>query len=128
MYSNEFNTYNNENDVDSNNNNTTNEEVSYSQMVEYFHPRSHEEDMPINFSAALNQKYFYLESIFNTYYNAMSLVIAKNSSLEEQHQRNLNDNSSFIYGEIVIIIYIYISYLLIYRRFVQLHISLNMSK
>lgn len=116
MYSNEFkfNTYNNENDIDSNNTNTNNEEISYSQMVEYFHPRSHEEDMPINFSAALNQKYFYLESIFNTYYNAMSLVIAKNSSLEEQHQRNLNDNSSFIYGEIVIIIiYIYISYLYI---------------
>ena len=111
MYSNEFNTYNNENAVDINNNNTTNEEVSYSQMVEYFHPRSHEEDMPINFSAALNQKYFYLESIFNTYYNSMSLVIAKNSSLEEQHQRNLNDNSSFIYGEIVCSIYI--SYLYI---------------
>ena len=109
MYSNEFNSYK-ENEVANTNNN--NEEISYSQMVEYFHPRSHEEDMPINFSAAINQKYFYLESIFNTYYSSMSLVIAKNSSLEEQHQRNLNDNSSFIYGEIVMfnkhISYLYI--------------------
>ena len=85
MYSNELNSYN-ENKVPGHN-----EEVSYSQMTEYFHPQTHEEDMPINFSATVNQKYFYLESIFNTYYSLMSLSTAKNSSLEEQHQRHLND-------------------------------------
>lgn len=101
MLSNEINFYN-ENEVSPiTTKPTNNEEISYSQMAEYFHPRTQEEDMPINFSASINQKYFYLESLFNTYYSSTSLIIAKNSSLEEQTQRSLNDNSSFIYGEIV---------------------------
>lgn len=60
-----------------------------------------EEEVPIEISDELSNKYAHLNKIFDSFFPENSLSMAKESSKEERDKKNIND-SSFVYGEIVI--------------------------
>ena len=66
----------------------------------YFNGIAPEEEYPIILDVNTNIRYYNLENIFNTFYPADSLNIAKDISREERIRRKIKD-PSFTYGEIV---------------------------
>lgn len=66
----------------------------------YFDCKSPEEDCPIRFPEETSIRYYKLEKIFNSFFPADSLSLAKEKSKEERETKNIKD-SSFTYGEIV---------------------------
>ena len=76
------------------------------EAANYFLPRSEEEESPIIVEQEAAIKYFQLEQIFNSFFPNDSLSIAKERSKEERDTKRIND-SSFTYGEIVNIIFLF---------------------
>lgn len=69
----------------------------------YFANKTAEEESPIIVNPETSIKYFKLEKVFNSFFPDKSLSLAKEKSIEERDSKHIND-SSFTYGEIVIII------------------------
>jgi hypothetical protein len=76
----------------------------------YFDKRTAEEDSPIVLDTKIQKKYQHLETLFEEFFEQNGLSIAKvvyslikQSSKEERDKKGLND-SSYVYGEVVIII------------------------
>ena len=83
----------------------------------YFTNQSKEdnkEENPIIVEPESAIKYFNLEKVFNTFFPERSLSIAKEKSTQERDSKHIND-SSFTYGEVVIINF-YILYIIIKFR------------
>ena len=72
--------------------------------VNYFASQSKDEDCPISIDRETSKRYFQLEKIFNTFFPSDYLSIAKEKSREERDTKHIKD-SSFTYGEIVIIFF-----------------------
>jgi len=93
----------------------------------YFSNQSKEdnkEENPIIVEPESAIKYFNLEKVFNTFFPERSLSIAKEKSTQERDSKHIND-SSFTYGEVVIINF-YILYIIIkFRLLDPWHIFLN---
>ena len=66
----------------------------------YFNSRDDGEENPIILGVNTNIRYYNLEYVFNTFYPADSLLIAKDISKDERIFKKIKD-SSFTYGEIV---------------------------
>ena len=71
----------------------------------YFSRRTEDEDCPIIIESEIAMRYQQLEQLFNSFFPNDSLSIAKEKSKEERDTKRIND-SSFTYGEPVIIIFI----------------------
>ena len=84
------------------------------------------EENPIVIEPNTAIRYFNLEKIFNTFFPEGSLSLAKGKSTEERDSKHIND-SSFTYGEVVIInnIYFFYNNKILFRHSDQWHIFLN---
>jgi hypothetical protein len=71
-------------------------------QFKYFDNRVNEEDNPINLPTEVHQKYEELDILFEELFDENSLHFAKQSSKDERDKKGLDD-SSFVYGEIVIL-------------------------
>lgn len=70
------------------------------EATNYFSPKVFDEEMPFQLDEYRNIKYYNIEKIFNLYFPENSLSIAKNVSLMERNQKQIQDGV-FVYGEIV---------------------------
>ena len=66
----------------------------------YFSPVNPKEDYPIEIDSSLNDKYYALEYIFDRFYNQSTLEKAGKNSRSERFEKNLLNDSSFVYGEV----------------------------
>ena len=66
----------------------------------YFTPINKKEDYPIEIDSSLNDKYYALEYIFDRFYNQSTLEKAGKNSRSERFEKNLLNDSSFVYGEV----------------------------
>ena len=92
----------------------------------YFANQTAEEESPIIVDAETSIKYYNLEKVFNSFFPEDSLSIAKEKSIKERDSKHIND-SSFTYGEVVIInnIYFFYNNKILFRHSDQWHIFLN---
>ena len=95
---------------------------------DYFMSRSKEEEYPIKIDKESSIKCYNLEKIFEHFFPDDSLSIAKSKSLEERDNKHIKD-SSFTYGEVVIIfILFFLIFFNQFRLFVLWHIYMNILK
>lgn len=81
-------------------NTDTPSQIEVKEATNYFFPKSFDEEMPYQLDEYRNIKYYNIEKIFNLYFPENSLSIAKNVSLIERNQKQIQDGA-FVYGEIV---------------------------
>ena len=67
---------------------------------DYFTPINEKEEYPIKIPSSLNNKYYSLEYIFDKFFNDSTLEKAGKNSRLERMEKNLMNDTSFVYGEV----------------------------